>query len=77
MCVRVSGLRVRTIFDPVSELENEDTSAISQKTGTENGPKCDIWFNGRHKAKISMHKSVSEKMVSRKSDVTNEVHLPI
>ena len=34
-CVRV---RVRTFLDPVSELESEDTSAISLKKGTKKGP---------------------------------------
>ena len=34
-CVRVSVCpSVRTIFDPVSELESEDTSAISLKNET-------------------------------------------
>ena len=32
--VRVCPVSVRTIFDPVSELETEDTSAISLKRGT-------------------------------------------
>ena len=42
-CVSVSvRVSVRTIFDPVSELETEDTSAISLKRGTKKGPKWDI-----------------------------------
>ena len=34
-------------FDPVSELESEDTSAISLKRVTKKGSKRDIWFQVR------------------------------
>ena len=54
MCVRVSvRVRpcVRTIFDPVSELETEDTSAISRKKGTKKGSKGDIWFQVRDRSR--------------------------
>ena len=43
MCVRPCvSVSVRTIFDPVSELETEDTRAISLEKGTEKGSKWDI-----------------------------------
>ena len=46
VCPSVS-VRVRTFLDPVSELESEDTSAISLKKGTKKGSKWHIWFQVR------------------------------
>ena len=68
----VSGLRcpvsVRTIFDPVSELENEDTSAISQKTRSEKGPKCDIWFQVRDGSRPKNNSNLVTFRTSQDSD---------
>ena len=53
MCVRVSVcVCVRpSHFDSVSELETEDTSAISLKKGTKKGSKGDIWFQVRDRSR--------------------------
>ena len=64
----VSGLRVRTIFDPVSELENEDTSAISEKKRSEKGPKCDIWFQVRDGSRPKNNSNLVTFRTSQDSD---------
>ena len=77
MCVRASvrvrvrvrcPVSVRTIFDPVSELENEDTSAISQKTRSEKGPKCDIWFQVRDGSRPKNNSNLVTFRTSQDSD---------
>ena len=69
-CVRcpLSGVRVRTIFDPVSELENEDTSAISEKKSSEKGPKCDIWFQVRDGSRPKNNSNLVTFRTSQDSD---------
>ena len=79
MCVRVSVVRVRvrcplsvvrvrTILDPVSELENEDTSAISEKKRSEKGPKCDIWFQVRDGSRPKNNSNLVTFRTSQDSD---------
>ena len=50
VCVSVCPC-VRTFLDPVSELESEDTSAISLKKGTKKGSKWHIWFQVRDRSR--------------------------
>ena len=82
MCVRASVVRVRcplsgvrcpvsgvrTIFDPVSELENEDASAISEKKRSEKGPKCDIWFQVRDGSRPKNNSNLVTFRTSQDSD---------